>query len=290
MIHSLQNNLLSVAISTKGAELQSIIHKDFGLEYMWSGDPRFWAKKSPVLFPIVGELKNSSYQYKGKSYELNRHGFARDMEFEVTEQDEDGIVFRLNSNEETFAGYPFQFSFSVRYKLDNNRLNVTYAVRNTGKEQMLFSVGGHPAFKIPLAHGTTFEDYFLELNHFENASRWPLSKDGLIESTPIQVMEHADKLPLKKSLFYEDALVFKYLISKSIYILSSKTSHGLKLNFTGFPYLGIWSARDADFVCIEPWCGIADSVNASGNLEDKEGINILMPAESFERTWHVELF
>jgi galactose mutarotase-like enzyme len=290
MIHSLQNNILSVAISAKGAELQSIIHKDFGLEYMWSGDPKFWGKKSPVLFPIVGGLRNNSYQYKVKSYRLNRHGFARDMEFEVTEQDEYGIVFTLSSSEETFANYPFQFSFSVGYKLDDNRLNVTYTVRNTGQEEMLFSVGGHPAFKIPLVDETTFEDYFLEFNHFENASRWPLSKDGLIEDTPIQIMEHTNKLPLKKSLFYEDALVFKHLVSRSIYILSNKTSHGLKLNFNGFPYLGIWCAKDADFVCIEPWCGIADNVNASGNLADKEGINILTPGKSFERTWHLDLF
>src|SRR3954451_24854574 len=156
MIHSLQNNILSIAVTTKGAELQSIIHKDFGLENMWSGDPKFWGKKSPVLFPIVGGLKNNSYQYKGKSYQLNRHGFARDMEFEITEQDEEGITFTLNSNEETFAKYPFQFSFSVGYKLDNNRLNVTYAVRNIGNEEMLFSVGGHPAFKVPLVDGTIF--------------------------------------------------------------------------------------------------------------------------------------
>jgi galactose mutarotase-like enzyme len=290
MIHSLQNDILSVAISTKGAELQSIIHKDFGLEYMWSGDPKFWGKKSPVLFPIVGGLKSNSYQYKGKSYQLNRHGFARDMEFEITEQDKERIVFTINGNEETFIRYPFQFSFSAGYKLDSNRLSVTYIIRNTGKEEMLFSVGGHPAFKVPLVDGTIFEDYFLEFNHFENASRWPLSKDGLIEGTPIQVIEHTDRLPLKKSLFYEDALVFKHLVSKSIYILSNKTSHGLKLNFAGFPYLGIWNAKDANFVCIEPWCGIADSVNTTANLADKEGINILAPGMSFDRTWHVELF
>ncbi|HEY6976060.1 MAG TPA: aldose 1-epimerase family protein, partial [Chitinophagaceae bacterium] len=263
MIYSLQNNILSVAISTMGAELQSIIHKDFGLEYMWSGDPKFWGKRSPVLFPIVGGLKNDSYIYKKKNYRLNRHGFARDMEFEVTDHNEESIIFRLSSNEETFAKYPFKFTFSVQYKLDSNRLSVTYAVRNTGEEEMLFSVGGHPAFKVPLVNGTTFEDYFLEFNHFENASRWPLSKEGLIEDAPVQIIEHTDKLPLKKSLFYEDALVFKHLVSKSAYILSSKTSHGLKVNFHGFPYLGVWSARDADFVCIEPWCGIADSVHVS---------------------------
>jgi len=290
VIHSLQNNILSIAVSSMGAELQSIIHKDFGLEYMWSGDPKFWGKKSPVLFPVVGVLKNNNYQYKGKSYQLGRHGFARNMEFEVTEQNKDSITFRLNSNEETFTNYPFQFSFFVKYSLDNNRLNVTYIVRNTGKEEMLFSVGGHPAFKVPLIDETTFEDYFLEFNHLKNADRWPISKDGLIEDVTIPVIEHTDKLPLKKSLFYEDALVFKHLVSKIIFILSHKTSHGIKLIFNGFPYLGIWSAKDADFVCIEPWCGIADSINATGNLADKDGINILPPAKSFEKTWSMELF
>ncbi len=290
MIYSLENSMISIAVSSKGAELQSIIHKDFGLEYIWSGDPKFWGKKSPVLFPVVGALKNNSYQYKRNTYRLSRHGFARDMEFDVTEQNEDGITFTLNSNEETFAQYPFQFSFSVRYKLDGNRVNVIYIVRNTGNEEMLFSAGGHPAFKIPLIDGTSFEDYYLEFNHFENASRWSLSKEGLIEDYSIPVLEHTNKLPLKKSMFYEDALVFKELVSKSILILSDKTSHGLKLNFKGFPYLGIWSAKDADFVCIEPWCGIADNVNASGELSEKEGINTLAPGKNFERTWHVELF
>src|SRR4051794_250718 len=260
MIHSLQNNILSVAISTKGAELQSIIHKDFGLEYMWSGDPDFWGKKSPVLFPIVGTLKNDSYSYKGISYRLRRHGFARDMEFEVTDKGAGFITFTLNSNEVTLANYPFDFSFSIRYSLENNRLSVSYIVKNTGDKEMLFSVGGHPAFKVPLAEGTSFEDYYLEFNHFEHASRWLLSKDGLIETAATPTIEHTDKLPLTKSLFYEDALVFKNLASRSVFILARKTSHGLKVNFHNFPYLGIWSAKDADFACIEPWCGIADSV------------------------------
>jgi len=290
MVHSIENNLLNVAIETKGAELQSIIHKDFGLEYMWSGDQKFWGKKSPVLFPIVGTLKNNSYQYKGNTYWLSRHGFARDMEFEVTDKSENFITFTLNNNETTFANYPFHFSFSIRYSIESNRLNVSYIIKNTGTEEMLFSVGGHPAFKVPLVEGTTFEDYYLEFNHFEHASRWLLSRDGLIEDSTAPVIEHTDKLPLTKSLFYKDALVFKHLTSKSVYILSGKTSHGLKVNFHNFPYLGIWSAKDADFICIEPWSGIADSVNTTGDLQEKEGINILPKGEIFTRTWHVELF
>ena len=289
MMYSIKNNLLHVSISSKGAELQSILGKDSGLEYMWSGDPAFWGKKSPVLFPVVGGLKKNSYEYNGNIYSLSRHGFARDMEFEVSWQKEDAIMFTLHSSEETLTKYPFKFSFSIRYNLHNNELNVTYIVQNTDAVPMFFSVGGHPAFKIPLVSNTSFEDYYLQFSNLENGQRWPLSKEGLIENHSVPAIERL-VMPLHKSLFYEDALVFKHLASKSIFIRSKKTSHGLKIHFNGFPYLGIWSAKDADFVCIEPWCGIADTVDTNGKLNEKEGINELAPNQSFERTWSVEVF
>jgi len=290
MIHSIHNNELSVAISTKGAELQSIINKDFGIEYIWGGDAAFWGKKSPVLFPIVGGLKNNSYQYNGKNYQLPRHGFARDMEFAVTAQEEDSITFIHNSNEDTLAKYPFHFSFSLRYSLEKNKLSVSYIIENTGTENLLFSVGGHPAFKVPLIDGTVFEDYYLQFNKVENAGRWPLSKEGLIENFTTPVLENTDKLPLTQSLFYKDAMVFKHLESNSISILNNKNAHGLTVNFEGFPYMGIWNSGNANFVCIEPWCGIADSVNSTGKLEEKEGINSLAANAVFERTWSIALF
>jgi len=290
MIHSIHNNELSVAISTKGAELQSIINKDFGIEYIWGGDAAFWGKKSPVLFPIVGGLKNNSYQYNGKNYQLPRHGFARDMEFAVTAQEEDSITFIHNSNEDTLAKYPFHFSFSLRYSLEKNKLSVSYIIENTGTENLLFSVGGHPAFKVPLIDGTVFEDYYLQFNKVENAGRWPLSKEGLIENFTTPVLENTDKLPLTQSLFYKDAMVFKHLESNSISILNNKNVHGLTVNFEGFPYMGIWNSGNANFVCIEPWCGIADSVNSTGKLEEKEGINSLAANAVFERTWSIALF
>lgn len=290
MIHSIHNNELSVAISTKGAELQSIINKDFGIEYMWGGDAAFWGKKSPVLFPIVGGLKNNSYQYNGKNYQLPRHGFARDMEFAVTAQEEDSITFTLNSNEDTLAKYPFHFSFSLRYTLEKNKLSVSYIAENAGEENLLFSVGGHPAFKVPLIDGTVFEDYYLQFNKMENAGRWTLSAEGLIENFTTPVLENTDRLPLMQSLFNKDALVFKHLQSNSISILNNKNVHGLTVNFEGFPYMGIWNSGNANFVCIEPWCGIADGVNSTGKLEEKEGINSLAANAVFERTWSIALF
>jgi galactose mutarotase-like enzyme len=155
---------------------------------------------------------------------------------------------------------------------------------------MYFSVGGHPAFKVPLAEGTTYTDYQLEFNQVEDAGRWPLSAEGLIKDAPVPLLEHTKVLPLKKELFLEDALVFKHLQSDVVTLRSDVTERGLRFQFDGFPYLGIWAAPNADFVCIEPWCGIADSVQATGALTEKEGINALEAGGTFERQWEVGFF
>lgn len=286
----ISNQQLTVAISAQGAELQSIYNKATALEYMWSGDPAFWGKKSPVLFPIVGGLKNNSYTYQNKTYHLGRHGFAREKAFAVSNQAEDSIRFSLVSDEKTMEVYPFTFRFSIEYRLKNNRLFVTYIVENTGDSILYFSVGAHPAFKVPLVEGTGFEDYQLLFDQTENAGIYPLSAEGLIEKNTNPLLQNASTLALSKPLFYKDALVFKHLRSGSIGIVSDKTKHGLKLHYTNFPFMGIWSARNADFVCIEPWCGIADSVDTNGNLTQKEGINNLAPHAVFQREWSVEVF
>jgi galactose mutarotase-like enzyme len=286
----IENETLQVTIAPQGAELQSILRKDLSQEYLWSGDAAFWGKKSPVLFPIVGGLKKNQYQHALQTYQLSRHGFAREMAFEVVQQDATSITLSISSNEETLQKYPFHFSFSISYQLEENSLHVTYDVQNTGTENLLFSVGGHPAFKVPLAAGTGFEDYYLEFNATENAGIWPLSAEGLIESVPVPFLQNTNTLPLQKELFLKDALVFKQLKSTAISLKSHHTPHGLQVQFKGFPFMGIWSAPNADFVCIEPWCGIADGVYASGNLLEKEGINSLNPGTSFSRTWTVTLF
>jgi galactose mutarotase-like enzyme len=289
-MYTIQSETLTVQIATKGAELQSIYNKQTNLEYLWDANPAFWAKKSPVLFPIVGGLKNNSYTYKGKTYHLSRHGFARDKEFLVTVEKDDLITFSLKSDDETFKVYPFHFLFSIEYAVSGNVLTIEYSVENTGNEEMVFSVGAHPAFKLPLIEHTSFDDYYLHFNSIENAGRYPLSPDGLLEKEPLAVLDNTDHLPLKKSLFYEDALVFKHLRSNSIAIKSDKTNNGLKVSFPNFPYIGIWNAKDANFLCIEPWCGIADNVDASGIIQEKEGINTLRSQETFTREISIEAF
>lgn len=289
-MQQLSNGLLSISIAEKGAELQSITRTDSNFEYLWSGDPAFWGKKSPVLFPIVGGLKNNQYIHKGNTYTLGRHGFARDQVFAVSEQTQDSITFTLHDSDASHAVYPFPFSFSVRYQLRENSLQVTYIVQNTGDGEMWFSVGAHPAFKVPLTNDTAFEDYYLEFSKSENTGKWPLSPEGLIELAPESLLRNEQRLSLHKQLFYADALVLKHMASDKIAIKSGKTSHGVEMHFDGFPYFGIWSAKDADFVCLEPWCGIADHVNASGELAEKEGIIQLAAGATWEKSWSVTFF
>ena len=285
--YTIQNDYLSVEVQAKGAELMSLYNKKEQLEYMWSGDPAFWGKHSPVLFPIIGELKNNTYYYNNKAYRLSRHGFARDMEFTVVEQTTSSVGFSLLSNADTLQKFPFEFGFDIEYLLQQDWLTVTYKVKNTGNGDMYFSVGGHPAFKVPLVEGTDYNDYYLEFNEPEIAGRWPISAEGLIKTDAEPFLLHTNKLPLRKELFYRDALVFKNLRSDTVRLRSSKHDEGIEFNFSGFPYLGIWAAKDANFVCIEPWCGIADPVNSSQQLTEKEGINRLAPQGIFERSWGV---
>ena len=290
MMFNLSNEILSVKISEKGAELQSIFHLPNNLEYLWSGDKKFWAKKSPVLFPIVGGLKNNTYTFIGKDYKLSRHGFARDHIFQLKEQSESSITFCLASSEQTKAIYPFDFLFCIKYSLEKNQLRVAFSVENTGSSDMFFSVGAHPAFAVPLNEKLAYEDYYLQFSQPEKAQRWPLSADGLIEKESIPFLDNEDQLPLRRELFYKDAIVLKDLQSNSISILSHQSANGVKVTFDGFPYMGIWAAKYADFVCIEPWYGIADSVTASGNLIEKEGIIKLEAGGLFERSYSIEVF
>jgi galactose mutarotase-like enzyme len=286
----LENDFLKVEIKEKGAELKSAIGKQTGFEYIWRGDPAFWGKTSPILFPIVGTLKNDAYLYKGNSYLLTRHGFARDFIFQIEEQKKDWTIFLLRSSQTPNKNYPFEFELRIKYTLAVDILEVTYDVRNIGRDAMYFSIGGHPAFKVPLVEGSSYEDYFLEFNEPENLARWPINAQGLIMEEPIPLLTNASKLKLTRSLFNEDALVFKKLKSNRISIKSSVHNHGLDFYFDGFPYLGIWAAPNADFVCIEPWCGIADSVLHDQQLTTKEGIQKISNREPWFRMWKVRFF
>ena len=286
-LHILENDKLKISINSLGAELTSIYHKHHRLQYMWQGGDA-WAKHSPVLFPIVGQLKNNTYIYQNKEYTLPRHGFAREKEFSIHHQNKNQITFRLSHDEQTLRVYPFQFFFDLQYKLIDEKLEITYIVTNSGNEEMYFSLGAHPAFRVPLDLRDKYDDYYLEFDHPEKSGRWPLV-DGLIGEPSTPFFE-SNKIQLSKELFSNDALVFKNMQSSSIYLRSVNHSHGIQVEIHQCPFLGLWAAKNANFLCIEPWQGIADSVNATGKLEQKEGMIRLLAKGVYEYGWGVSMF
>ncbi|RAW00604.1 aldose 1-epimerase family protein [Pseudochryseolinea flava] len=288
MQHTISNGTLSATIKSKGAELSSVVHQQLGLEYMWGADPAFWGKSSPILFPIVGTLKDNQFNYKNKSYQLPRHGFARDEEFTVESTSPTKVTFLQKSNSVSLQKYPFTFELRLGYALIDDCLHTSYLVTNTGTEDLYFSIGGHPAFKVPLANHLKYEDYYLEFDTPETIGRWPITNDGLIDSTPEALLQNEKRISLTRGLFANDAVVLKNIKSKNVAIKSDKDAHGLSFNFDGFPFLGLWAAKNADFVCIEPWCGIADSVNHNQALTTKEGIEKIGTGTTWTRTWKVK--
>jgi galactose mutarotase-like enzyme len=288
MIH-LENEYLSVTVHPKGAELQTLSRKDTGINYLWKADPAYWGKHSPVLFPIIGSLKDNTYIFDGKSYTLPRHGFARDKTFGVMQAGGEEAVFTLKDDEDTRAVYPFAFEFRVRYRLTGPELEVHYEVLNPAAAPLYFSVGGHPAFAVPLDAPNRYEDYYLFFSHQETAGRWPL-QDGLLEAEATPFLQDSQKIALTHELFAADAVVLQGLRSDTVTLKSDKSGHGLRFSIKGWPDLGIWAAPGAPFVCIEPWQGHADYVNHDQQLVHKEGIVELAAAQEWARSWKVELF
>lgn len=284
----IENKRIKITVNPLGAELCSLYSFDNKLEYMWQAGKE-WTKHSPVLFPIVGALKDNTYFYNGNKYMLPRHGFAREKQFSIVEQTPQSVTFRLQYDEETLQVYPFKFILDLTYTLLENTLQVSYSVANVGEEEMYFSLGAHPAFNVPIEKDKNYEDYYLEFDANVNENIW-LLEGGLISTHSIPYMQNQSKLPLQKSLFEKDALVFKGFHSKTIKLSDSLANHGFEFNLNSCPFLGLWAATNADFICIEPWYGIADSVNTNQNLQEKEGILILNKNENWKYSWTVRVF
>ncbi|MES2417141.1 MAG: aldose 1-epimerase family protein [Bacteroidota bacterium] len=289
MVISIANEHLKATFATKGAELQQLTGIDSGTEFLWSGDANYWAKFSPVLFPIIGTLKDNTYLFENKAYHLPRHGFARDLDFEFEQIANNEILFTLHHTEETLKVYPFEFKLNLRYFLKGASLCCIYTVFNPAQKEMLFSIGAHPAFAAPLNQQGTYTDYFLEFNKDKELTYHHIV-DNLISDQTSTLKLNKGRLFLKHDLFYDDALVFKNLKSDSILLMNTRNYNGLNFKFKDFPYFGIWAAKDADFVCLEPWCGIADTINHQQQLRDKEGIMTLAAKGHWQRSWEVTCF
>ena len=279
---TLSNSELTATINTFGAELISF-KNDSNKEYIWEGNPNYWGKHSPILFPIVGSLRNNNYIYNNSIYHLPRHGFAREMDFEVKEKTDLEVVFSLKQTRATLEKYPFNFELQISYTLTNSVLKIGYKVINNNDFSMPFSIGAHPAFALP----SDFKNYELLFEKSEKLIVSTLENDLISNSTYILPMEN-NSLRLNYSLFENDALVFKTIASKSVSITENKIPF-LKVHYNDFPSLGIWTKSQAPFICIEPWIGYADTIENNGNLEDKEGIQILGENQTFETNYLIEI-
>jgi galactose mutarotase-like enzyme len=238
---------------------------------MWSANPDFWGRSAPVLFPCVGESNNGEIRVDGASYSISRHGFVRTMEFEVIEQDTDRVVFSLHSNAETWTKYPFHFELQIEYKLEDSTLQQKMTVVNKDDREIGFQIGGHPAFAVPFAGGA-YSDYEIQFPEAVTAERHLLTDAGTYSGETSLALNGANSIPLNKSLFYKDALVFKDFPLKSTSLIHPESGAGLRVDFRGFHHLGFWAAKDADFVCIEPWIGCADDQGFSGDFLEKDSV------------------
>ena len=251
----------------------------------------FWKRHAPVLFPVVGKLKKNQTIISGRIYEMPQHGFARDFEFEPITKLDNFHSYVLKSNQITKNRYPFDFELYTTYRLDENKLTTIYKVINTGDGTLPFGIGGHPAFKIDVDE-LKKGNYYLEFEEDEDKIHFLYLVDGLV-GTEYARSRMADKrtINIDSNTFNNDALIMKGITSHKI---SLKNRNGnktlLTMDFTGFPYLAIWSKPNAPFICIEPWYSTADNVKSTGVFIQKQDIIALKPHETFECKYTVEFF
>ncbi|GAA0182244.1 aldose 1-epimerase family protein [Clostridium sediminicola] len=284
-MQTIKNEYLSVSVKDHGAELCSLKSLKNDKEYLWQANTEYWGKHSPILFPIVGCLKNNQYIFKEKNYELTRHGFARDNEFQLLEKDENTLKYIFSSNEETLQKYPFKFELYIIYKLNGEELEITYEVKNIDDKKMYFSIGAHPAFNCNISEG----DKYLEFEREETLDSYIInSQNGLIEKEKKSILKDEKDILLTYDLFKQDALVFDNIKSNSLSIRDNKTGEKVKVTIEGFPFLGIWTP-EAPFLCIEPWYGVSDSVDSDNKLQNKSGIQKLDVDKIFRCCYSVEI-
>ncbi|RNI26013.1 aldose 1-epimerase family protein [Rufibacter latericius] len=285
----LENEYLRLGVKSAGAELCSLVKKDNNLEYLWQADASFWNRHAPVLFPIVGRLPQDQYLHQGKPYTLPQHGFARDQEFELVEESQHQLVYELKATPESLKVYPFSFVLRIVYTLQDQTVEVRWQVHHAGEGEMLFSIGAHPAFNVPLVPGSSFEDYYLEFSQPELLSRYLLEDGtGLQNGQTEPVLENMAILPLRYGHYEKDALVFKDFRSERVTLKSDQNPHFVQMQFANFPYLGIWTKRvGAPFLCIEPWYGIAGTAGNPVELRDKEGMQSLGTGETFDVAYSI---
>jgi galactose mutarotase-like enzyme len=286
-IAEISSSVLTARVSSHGAELQSLSDAE-GRDLLWDGNPAFWQGRAPILFPIVGMLEGGHYRLDGVNYEMPKHGFARHSRFALLDHAADMVTYRLSASDQTRAIYPFEFQLDIRFVLSGAALSMEATIANLGDVAMPASFGFHPAFRWPLPYGQPRGDHRIEFERSEPAAIRRINADGLLlpegEPTPVQ----GNTLSLRDDLFVGDAIIFDNLHSRK---LSYGAPQGpqLEIEFGDFPLLGVWTKPGADFICIEPWQGVADPAGYQGDFGDKPGV-IVVPAGSDARmAMHVRL-
>ncbi|MDO5310919.1 MAG: aldose 1-epimerase family protein [Clostridia bacterium] len=276
---TIKNEYLTVMFKSKGAEIASVKNCE-GKEYIWCGDPDVWAGQTPVLFPICGGLMNDKFSVNGKEYTLEKHGFARHMEFECEKAEDNEAVFCLRDTEETLKQYPFHFEFRIIYTLSGKSIKVTYETKNLNNETMYFSVGGHEGYACPEG----IEEYSICFDKPQTLERVVLNGNYLSDKTE-RVIADSDTLPLKYDYFESDALVFKNVEFEKAALVKNDGTSRIEVSFPGHKYFLIWTKPGAKYICLEPWCGIPDGENAGGDISRKEGI-ISVEAGEINTVYH----
>lgn len=278
----LKNGSCSAKINQKGAELKSLIVN--GRELMWNADPKFWANTSPLLFPMIGTLKNKKTLIGGEEYRIPKHGFARDFLLTKESGSESSVTLSLTPNETTKSVYPFDFKFEIQYTLNANGITITQRVKNNGSEDMPFCIGAHPAFTCE----GEFTDYYLEFEKEETANipNYNTSTGVYEPDNRRTIIENSKVMPLNHDMFMNDVLHMEHPASRSVTLLN-KEKKGLRVDFPDFTGLGLWQAKNAPFLCIEPWCGSQDYDNGSGVFAEKPGVIIAKAGEEKSFTYTI---
>jgi len=285
---TIANERFEALIAEQGAELKGLRERATGTDYIWPGDPLWWSGSAPVLFPIVGGLKDGKYRHGGAEYSLPQHGFARRSLFTAAAATDRSAAFELASNPETRRQYPFDFLLRVTFVLEPGGLAVQYDVRNTGAGPMFFSIGSHPAIRVPFAGGQ-LENYYLHFSEEEGAERH-FFDNGLILDKTASAFDSSRHIYLRLDLFDQGVMIFKGLRSRVITIRNGANPRAVSLVTGGAPYLGVWGKPGrCPFLCLEPWYGLPDSPAATGELSQKEGIIRLEEGGVFTSTYRIEI-
>ena len=283
--HQIKNHMMSLTVAEHGAEITSIQLE--GIERMWDADLAFWGRTAPVLFPIVGALKDNSYRYEGQTYLMGQHGFARDMDFTLTDQTEDKLEFTLFDNEETYEKYPFHFQLQIIYEVFQNQCRVTWKVKNMDDKTMYFQIGGHPAFACPCEGGMIRDDYSVR------AGESPLLEVAFLENGLLSNEKelHSNEFVLEEDTFARDAFILQNETIGRLELVNH-LSNQVKVRVSAdVPAWGIWSTADkkAPFVCLEPWYGRCDKEDFEGELSEREYMQSLESGEEFTGGYLMEL-